>query len=208
MTDQHIEPLQFDKDLFLMLHFDGSCTWDNIFTLISAKAVWIPLYLFLIYMIYRKYGWRNTLLAVVFISLGVIVADHICNFFKDFLPKLRPTHYKGFKGIIDLVNGYKGGEHGTVSAHTATTVVVALSSWLYLRRRWLTAIMAFWAMSVAYSRIYLGVHYPTDIFFGIITGVILGLGAYKLYKYTVRKLELRRQKRLSATDGGSENTAG
>jgi len=89
---------------------------------------------------------------------------------------------------IDIVNGYRGGIYGFTSSHAANTFGVAVFLSLVIRSWSLSTILFIWAVLNAYSRIYLGVHYPGDIFFGTLTGVIVGIIIYLLYSYLQKKL--------------------
>jgi undecaprenyl-diphosphatase len=59
---------------------------------------------------------------------------------------------------------------------------------LLVRKRWFALCMIFWALVVSYSRIYLGVHYPGDVIFGSILGILIGWSIFKLYKLIEIKL--------------------
>jgi undecaprenyl-diphosphatase len=180
--------LQYDKELFLALNFDGGAFWDNLFWAVSGKLTWVPLYLLVLFLIYRRYGWRYTIVATLFIVAAVVLADQICNLFKSGIPKLRPTHNPDFEGKISLVHGYRGGLYGTVSAHAATVFAIMTVSVSLVRARWFTVMMIAWALLVCYSRIYIGAHYPLDILFGALTGFVLGVCAIKLLNYTAKFL--------------------
>ena len=76
-------PFSFDNPIFLALNFDGGVVIDRLMWLFSAKAVWAPLYLFLLWMIWRKWGWRYVLVVLLSVVVGVVAGDQICNFFKN-----------------------------------------------------------------------------------------------------------------------------
>lgn len=182
--------IELDKALFLALNFDGGAFWDSIFWFASGKLTWAPLYALIIYLIARRYGWKQTLVAVVFIALMVGAADQVANFFKTFTPKFRPNHTPGIEDQIHRVYGYVGGLYGTVSAHAATAFAIATFSIGLIRSRWYTVVILLWAVLVSYSRIYLGAHYPLDLFFGAIEGTILAIIALKLFRKTVNRFAL------------------
>lgn len=182
--------LELDKALFLALNFDGGAFWDSIFWFASGKLTWAPLYILILYLIFRRYGWKQTLLALVFMALLVVAVDQIANFFKTFTPKLRPNHTPEIASQIHSVYGYKGGLYGTVSAHAATCFSIASFSIGLIRSRWYTIVIIMWALLVSYSRIYLGAHYPLDLLFGTINGVVMAIIALKLYHKTVNKLAI------------------
>ncbi len=182
--------IELDRTLLLALNFDGGGFLDELFWLVSRKWTWIPLYLFVIWLIYRKVGWKQTLLAVVLIALAVVVTDQIANLFKHYTPKLRPSHTPAIVDYVHIVHNYRGGWYGTVSAHAATTFSIALISSAILRRRVFTICMICWALFVAYSRIYLGVHFPLDILCGILDGTVVSLFMIWLYNIISRRWHL------------------
>ncbi len=179
--------LEIDRQLLLWMNFDGGAVMDSIFWFASGKAVWIPLYVMIIWLMQRKIGWRRTLLAVALIALAVVLSDQIANIFKHCTPKFRPTHTDAIKEYVHTVNGYRGGLYGTVSAHAATTFSIAAISAYTIRNRLYTVVIALWVLFVSYSRIYLGVHFPLDILFGMITGAAVSAAAILLYEYATRK---------------------
>ena len=89
-----------DESLFLALNFDGGPCLDRIMTLISGMAIWIPFYLLILWLVCRRYGWRNTLLFLAALALALVLSDMLCGIFKhsgplkhlwaDFPPRWRP----------------------------------------------------------------------------------------------------------------------
>lgn len=186
--------LDWDRSVFLALNFDGGEVWDRFFWIVSGKLTWVPFYLFILFLLWRCYGWRRMLLAAVFMAVAVIAADQVCNLFKDGIAKLRPTHNPDLEGLVHIVKRpsgtyYRGGLYGSVSAHAATSFVVAAFSSALLRSRVFTAAAAVWALLICYSRIYLGVHYPLDIIAGVAFGAGAGLLMAWLYKRTSGRLK-------------------
>lgn len=172
-----------DTELFLDLNGHWGNGWDTFFFAMSYKLIWIPLYLFILYLICRRWGWRTMLAVLVFVGLSVIISDQICNIFKRGFEKLRPTHTPAIRDLVHTVNGYRGGLYGTFSAHAATTASIATFSILTIRKWMFSIFLVLWVLVVSYSRIYLGVHFPADIFFGMLTGIFIGTGAFLLFKW-------------------------
>lgn len=178
-----------NHQLFLYLNFDGGAFLDQFFYIVSGKLTWVPLYIYVLYIIYKKFGWQSALLSLAFMGLGVGIADQVCNFFKDNFSVLRPTRNPLFDGLVHTVNGYTGGMFGTVSAHAATTFSVAVFSLMLIRNRWFSFGIIFWALLVGYSRIYLGVHFPQDVLFGLILGFLIAVAMYILYTKSIAKID-------------------
>lgn len=170
----------------LALNFDGGCFLDAIMGFASGIPNWIPLYLLALYIIYRNYGWKYMLFSFAFICLGVGMCDQVCNFFKRNFEYFRPTH-TDLLPYLHTVNGYLGGTYGTVSGHASTSFCIFLFSSLIVKKRWFTCMMLAYTLLTTYSRIYLGVHFPFQIVFGLILGCLVAL----LLWFVFSKLEKR-----------------
>lgn len=179
--------IDLDQKALLALNFDGGNALDSIMWLASDKLVWLPLYAVMIWLLWRRFGWRQTLLIVGLCVVAVALADQISGVFKHYTPKFRPTHTPAIQNDVHTVNGYRGGLYGTVSAHAATLSAVAVITASLLRRWWWTVICVLWVLTVCYSRIYLGVHFPLDILFGCLLGVILGWISVVVFRKFVKR---------------------
>lgn len=180
-----------DQNLFLAFNFDGGPLLDHIMQFASGKISWAPLYVLIVFLIWRKVGWKGMLTALLCILLAVAASDQIANFFKYNLPRLRPTHTPSMEGLVHTVNGYVGGLYGTVSAHAATVLSIALIAAGILRKRWMNMLLACWVVLVCYSRMYLGVHWPLDILFGLLDGLVVGCLSLALYATVMRLIRYR-----------------
>jgi len=107
------------------------------------------------------------------------VCDQVASsFFKPLFERFRPTHHPDFKEMVDIVNGYRGGRYGFISSHATNSFGLAVFISLLFRHRRVTISVVCWALLNSYTRIYLGVHFISDILAGIIVGTIL---AFLLY---------------------------
>ena len=189
-----MESITWDWSLFEWLNFDGPQWLDMAMTKISGIAMWLPLYLLIIYMVWRRYSWRGLLAFAVAIGIAIGVADMVSGIFKhqgifanlwtSFPARPRPMHT--VEGLDFVTNGYyTGNKFGTVSGHSATIWAIALLSAMIIRRKWFAALMMVVALLVCYSRIYLACHFPQDILLGAGVGVIsalCGVGLFRLVK--------------------------
>jgi undecaprenyl-diphosphatase len=177
-----------DIDLFLYMNSHHSEWLDFMMFCISYKWTWIPLYVFIIIILFKSFNRKHAILILVSIAILVTLADRISTgILKPYFKRHRPTHNIELRGQVHTVDGQLGGKYGFVSSHAANTFAVALFLSLVFRNRnslWLFL----WALLNCYSRIYLGVHFPLDIFFGSCLGIILAIGIYYLYKYSRQRL--------------------
>lgn len=181
----------FDERLFLWLNFDGGTVTDWVMSAISGVAMWIPLYLFIAWIVQRKYGWKSLVAFVVCLALAMGLADMLCGIFKhtgllknlwaDFPARHRPMFDLAVRELAHVVS-YAHGPFGTVSAHAATTAALGILSALAIRKRWYSWTITFIVLLISYSRIYLACHFPQDIALGLAVGLISGGAMYLLWR--------------------------
>ncbi|MEI6678957.1 MAG: phosphatase PAP2 family protein [Mariniphaga sp.] len=176
----------WDKDLFLFLNGMHSLLWDYSMTLFTLTPTWTLFYGTILIIIVNKYN-KKSLFIIFALALLILCADQFSGILKHTIQRLRPSNDPVI-GHLTHIFFNKGGEFGFVSAHAANTFAIAtFTSLLFKNRRY--AIFIFpWAMMIAYSRVYLGVHYPGDILGGAILGIGVGIAIYKLLKYTESRL--------------------
>ena len=176
--------LQYDTELFVFLNSFGSDTWDGLWLIITNKLTFIPLYAVLLYLIYRHLGWKTLLLLVLVIAAMITFTDQITNLFKDGFQRPRPCREDSLEGLIRYV-APRCGKYGFFSGHSSNSMAAAVFAGLLLRPYYkkLIFILLFWSAIVAYSRIYVGVHYPIDIVCGLAFGAFAGFIFYKLQIY-------------------------
>lgn len=176
-----------DRSFFLFLNGLHAPILDPVMYYGTRTLLWIPLYLFFLFLLIRKYKWQ-TLLILVFTAVMILVSDQLCNLSKDFFHRLRPSNEPGL--TVHLVNGNKGGMYGYYSAHASNTFAIAVFMIMllekHIRNFYLPVLI--WALFMSYTRIYLGLHYPGDTITGILVGSLLGYLTGKLYDRVSPKL--------------------
>ncbi len=185
MIDQLLE---YDTELFLFLNNLGSTTWDTLWLIITDKLTFIPLYALLLFLLYKKFGAKSLIIFVVVVALMITFTDQITNVFKRGFERPRPC---GEDGLIDQMRfiAVRCGKYGFFSGHSSNSMAAAVFAGLMLKPYYkhLIFILLFWSAIVAYSRIYVGVHYPLDIVCGLTFGAISGFIFYKLAKYLLNR---------------------
>ena len=180
--------LPMERDLFFTLNGSESVFLDNVMWAISGRLVWIPLYLFILFLFFYKRPIKEGILVALFFILVFVVCDQASSsFFKPLFERSRPTHHPDFRDLVDTVNNYRGGRYGFISGHATNSFGLAVFVSLLFMRRALTLASLFWAALNSYTRIYLGVHFISDIAAGMIVGAIIALFVFALYSWIHKK---------------------
>ncbi len=181
--------LTHERDLFFLLNGSDFVFWDNIMYTISVTKVWIPLYLFVLFMIFYKTSVKNALLVALFFVLMVTLCDQFASgLVKPIFERLRPGHHPDFKDLVDIVNGHRGGGYSFISGHATNAFGFAVLLSLVFRHRWVTLVALIWATAISYSRIYLGMHFVSDVVGGILFGTLISAGLYAILIFLRKKL--------------------
>jgi undecaprenyl-diphosphatase len=186
--------LNLDKSLFLFFNSLHTKWLDPFFYLITNTWVWIPLYLFIIYLTYRK--WGKKALYIVIILIGTLfIADQTCNLIKNSTHRLRPSRVVELADQIHLYQKtdgtyYQAGKFSFPSAHAANSMLFAIFVIIFIadKRKWIIISALIWSFLLGYSRIYLGVHYPFDVLTGFTLGAII---AYPLFYFGRKWVRVR-----------------
>ena len=178
-----------DKDIFLFLNHQHNAVFDFLMYWVSNKWIWIPFYAFLALLLYKAFPDRFFFI-LVFIALAIALSDQVSStLIKNWVMRLRPCHDPSILADVHLVNGYCGGTYGFVSSHASSAFT--FFSFLYFvlgdKFKKLKWIILGWAILVAYSRIYLGAHFPGDVIGGALLGFMLGFITWKAYTITIEK---------------------
>lgn len=176
--------LQFEKSLFFQLNGSESIFLDNFFYLYSYKWTWILFYLFFLFIFIYKKNLKEIICILLAITLVVLLCDQIASgFFKPFVHRFRPTHHPDFQAQVKIVLGYTGGLYGFMSSHASNAFGFATFTALVFRNRLFTATIFLFALLNIYSRVYLGVHFISDVVAGALVGFLVGYLVYRLYQF-------------------------
>ena len=186
--------LEYERALFLMLN-NAHCPFgDQFMWLFTTTITWIPTVVCFIFVLFyaNRTRWKEMMLTLGAIILVIILCDQFSSgFCKPFFARFRPTHHPDFMNDVITVFDYRGGKYGFISSHAANGFGFATVTSLIFRNKFYSICLFLWAATTAYSRIYLGVHFISDIIPGILTGLFFGWIGYKLFVFAHNKLFVR-----------------
>jgi undecaprenyl-diphosphatase len=176
---------KIDEYFFRLINSAGWEQMDGMMILISSKWFWIPLYIYILYLIYKRFS--DQFLKILFaLGLLIFLADFgSVHLFKEVFERARPCH---FLDGIRVVDGC-GGPFGFISSHAANSFAIAFFIALLFRNFSGFAVLFSWAVIIGFSRIYLGVHYPFDILGGMFWGLFVSLLVYYMYKMKIKDFD-------------------
>ena len=171
---------EIDIQILVYLNSLGSEFWDPIWIILTNKTTYIPLFAFIVYYIYKRFGLKQTAFIILFISILILFTDQFTNFIKDSFQRLRPCR-EGYLGLreIDIYCG----KYGFFSAHASNSFSLAIFFGLLFRDKYkhIISFTVLYASLISYSRIYLGVHFPLDLLCGSLFGIIIGFIIFIFY---------------------------
>lgn len=185
--------LKYDTELFLFLNNLGNTSWDGFWRFVTEKWSSIPLYAFLLYFVFKHYGWKGTLVIIVCVALMITATDQIASLFKYGIKRPRPCKVEELQPLMRYVADGCG-RFGYFSAHAASSMAAAVFLGLSLQKwyKYLPFLLLVWAVITGYSRIYLGVHYPLDVLSGMAFGGLTGWLFYLIQKWGQRKFKTQK----------------
>lgn len=184
---------------------------DSMMMFLSSHTVWIPLYVLTAVLMFipKWYGpdseagrlrdsgrkvpfWTIALTGIIMTVLCFAFTDYFTNVIKETVQRPRPGHDHILSGLLHLPAG-RGGQFGFFSGHASNTFGFALITSLIFRKKWYTWIIMAWSVAIGFSRIYLGMHFVTDVLCGIAFGTVIATIFWLLYRFIINALLFRRE---------------
>lgn len=191
----------YAADKTLLMVFNGShCPFvDRLAVTLTGGYMWIPLYIALLLLVINNHKTVAQISLVIGMALLAIVlsegmADLIV---KPLVARLRPIHDTLMQDSVQVVNNYRAEGYSFFSAHASNTMAVAVFFCLLVKDRLFACTLITWALVNCWTRLYLGVHYPSDIIVGVVWGSVSSLFAYTIYN------KVKDTRRLSVSDNAA-----
>lgn len=166
-----------DARLLLFFNSLNCLVADRFMVIMTAKLTWLPFYIALVFYIVYTKGWRKGLTWIAVLCITVILADQFCShLIRPYVESLRPTDPRNpIFPLVHLAEGYSRQGYGFPSCHAANSMVLAIIIFYIFRKRNVRIMIVCWALLHIYTRLYLGVHYPSDILAGALVGTCFAI---------------------------------
>ena len=179
--------LQFERDIFFFLNGSNSTLLDNFFYICTNQWTWVIFYLCFLWVFIFKKDWKEIICIIVAMIFLILLTDQISSgVFKPLFHRFRPTRHPEFMDQVKTVFNYRGGPYGFISGHAANAFGFATFCALIFRNKIFSCTIFIFAFFSAYSRIYIGVHFISDIVAGVFVGSLIGIFIYLIYNWVRR----------------------
>ncbi|MCM1078456.1 MAG: phosphatase PAP2 family protein [Bacteroidales bacterium] len=178
-----------DEAILLWVNSHHFSYMDEYMWMLTYRFTWIPMYFAVAYAVVHTLGWRRGLMYIFAVALTILLTDQVCSHvIRPWAERLRPSNIANpLSSMIHIVHGYRGAPYGMPSCHAANTMALLTIILLQFRGRVVAVTMTVWMLSQVYSRMYLGVHYPTDLLVGAVVGCASATLLFFVYRWVVAR---------------------
>ena len=152
---------QIDTELLIFLNNLGNKSWDPLWVSITDKFTFLPLFILIIFFLFKKNGTKGLLVILLFISILILFTDQFTNIVKDLTQRLRPCRLDDLQTLLRDID-IRCGKYGFFSAHAANSISVTIFILHCIDdsiKKFLKPVLIFWVIIFSYSRIIILQHY-------------------------------------------------
>ncbi|WP_375240376.1 phosphatase PAP2 family protein [Polaribacter sp.] len=176
--------IQKDKELLIFLNNLGNEYWDPFWLTVTDQRNWIPLFLLIMFLVIKKFGWKKGGFVLLAMIILVAFSDQFTNLIKNSVQRIRPNNDITIKYQLRTLISPQS--FSFMSGHATTSTFFTVFVILLLKDAYKHVyFLLLFPMIFAYSRLYLGIHYPIDI----LVGILIGITFAKIYFYLFNKLD-------------------
>jgi undecaprenyl-diphosphatase len=172
--------LTWDRETFIYLNSLGIEKYDQFWSIATNISTWIPLYILFLFLVIYKAINKEKLLKVLTVILMLLFVLFLTGITKELVGRIRPSADAEINTLIRIIKGSDG--FSFFSGHSAFSFALTTLVVLFVKDKfkWIWAFY-FWPVFLAFSRIYVGVHYPVDLITGAVVGILSGDLFYGIY---------------------------
>lgn len=187
--------MTLDESFFLLCNGHHTPLMDQLMLSYTSPFTWIPFYVACFAALIYKFGWAKAAFMLIVILCAVGLSDWFCaSVLRPVLHRMRPSNLDNpFSQFVTVINGYRGGRYGLPSCHAANSFALIGALITFTRSKRFSILLIAWGLLVCYSRMYVGVHYPSDLLLGGAIGLTIGIGMANLVLYYGPKIRQYRQ---------------